>query len=184
MTADERINALLERAGCPVMVVKDIEDADCLGFLLAALRVIDTPMYGGSLCKFMKHLVDTIDQLEVALENALNERDHRLNTLRDAIYEDAVAHGLWDDMDNYIGVHVVVEEVKELIDAAADLSAAKYSGEDLEQYRQHFIEELADVVISSLSLAGRQKVDIDAAVRQKMEINKGRPWRHENEGGI
>ena len=108
-----------------------------------------------------------------------------LNTLRDAIYEDAVAHGLCDDMDDYIGaqVHVVVEEVKELIDAAADLSAAKYRGEDLEQYRQHFIEELADVVISSLSLAGRQGVDIEAAVRRKMEINKTRPWRHENEGG-
>ncbi|MBQ8620154.1 MAG: hypothetical protein IJ418_21970 [Clostridia bacterium] len=106
-----------------------------------------------------------------------------LNTLRDAIYQDAVAHGLWDDVNDYIGaqVHVVVEEVKELIDAAADLSAAKYRGEDIEQYRQHFIEELADVVISSLSLAGKQEVDIDAAVHWKMEINKTRPYKHEGE---
>ena len=82
MTADERINALLERAGCPVMVVKDIEDAECLGYLLPTLRVIDTPMYGGSYGKFMKHLVDTIDRLEVALENALNERDFAADTVR------------------------------------------------------------------------------------------------------
>jgi NTP pyrophosphatase (non-canonical NTP hydrolase) len=104
-----------------------------------------------------------------------------LNTLRDAIYEDAVAHGLWDDMDDLIGaqVSVVVSEVRELIDAAVDLSVAKDRGEDLEKYRKHFIEELADVVISSLSLAGKQEVDIDAAVRGKMEINKERPWRHE-----
>ena len=30
-----------------------------------------------------------------------------LNTLRDAIYQDAVAHGLWDDMDDLIGASFV-----------------------------------------------------------------------------
>lgn len=106
-----------------------------------------------------------------------------LNTLRDAIYEDAVAHGLWNDMDDLVcaQVYVVISEARELSDAAVRLSAAKDRGEDLEQYRQHFIEELADVVISSLSLAGKQDIDIDAAVRRKMEINKGRSFRHEGE---
>ena len=102
MTADERINALLERAGCPVMVVKDIEDAECLGYLLPTLRVIDTPMYGGSYGKFMKHLVDTVDRLEVALENALNERDLADDTVRNIVAldvapvvrcKDCVLHG-------------------------------------------------------------------------------------------
>ena len=118
--------------------------------------------------------------IDMAMQITLGSPTLSLNTLRNAIYEDAVAHGLWDDIDDDIPaqVHVVVEEVKELIDAAADLSAAKYRGEDLEQYRQHFIEELADVVISSLSLAGKQEIDIDAGVRRKMAINKTRPWRH------
>lgn len=108
-----------------------------------------------------------------------------LNTLRNAIYEDAVAHGLWDDMDDLVcaQVNVVASEVRELIDAAADLSAAIARGEDIEEYKRHFAEELADVVISSMSLAGKRDIDIDAEVRQKMAINKERPWRHENEGG-
>ena len=104
-----------------------------------------------------------------------------LNTLRDAIYEDAVAHGLWDDLDDLIcaQTNVVLSETRELIVAAVELAAAKDRGEDLEQYRQHFIDELADVVISSLSLAGKREIDIDAGVRKKMAINKTRTWRHE-----
>lgn len=38
-----------------------------------------------------------------------------------------------------------------------------------------------DEKISSMSLAGKREIDIDAEVRRKMEINKGRPWRHEGE---
>lgn len=42
----------------------------------------------------------------------------------------------------------------------------------------HFCEELADVIIMALSAAGYLGIDIDKAVRQKMEINRGREWRH------
>lgn len=40
------------------------------------------------------------------------------------------------------------------------------------------------MIIMSLSVAGKLGIDIDAAVRRKMKINKGRPWKHgkENEG--
>ena len=41
-----------------------------------------------------------------------------------------------------------------------------------------FCEELADAIIMSLSVAGKLGIDIDAAVRRKMEINKARPWKH------
>lgn len=36
-------------------------------------------------------------------------------------------------------------------------------------------DELADVIIASLSVAGKLGIDIDEAVRSKMEINKSRP---------
>lgn len=77
MTADERINALLERAGCPVMVVKS--DAP------------PTPE---------RHMADLIDRLEVALENALNERDFAADTVRHIVALDVapVVHARW--MDN------------------------------------------------------------------------------------
>ena len=126
------------------------------------------------------HFDDMIDFCVDHLEEAPSLS---LNTLRDAIYQDAVAHGLWDDMDGLIAAqtHVVVSEVRELLDAAVDLSEAIYRGYDIAKYKQHYAEELADVVISSMSLAGKREIDIDAEVRRKMEINKGRPWRHEGE---
>lgn len=36
----------------------------------------------------------------------------------------------------------------------------------------YYTEELADVIIMSLSVAGYLGIDIDKAVREKMEINK------------
>ena len=62
MTADERIEALLKRAGCPMMVVHTTEPTK-----------VSLPV---------DELVDTIDRLEAALENALNERDALMEDLR------------------------------------------------------------------------------------------------------
>lgn len=93
-----------------------------------------------------------------------------LNDLRDAIYGDAVAHGLWDLEERGLKMSIecqmlIENEVNELFDAA-------------HQGKERYTEELADVVIMSLSVAGKLGIDIDAAVRRKMEINKGRPWKH------
>lgn len=59
MTADERIEQLLKRAGCPMMVVHS-----------------DAP------ATEERHMAYLIDRLEVALENALNERDALMDDLR------------------------------------------------------------------------------------------------------
>lgn len=72
MTADERINALLERAGSPLMFVANPElhtvqsDAiyDTLEDCIEAIVKDRT-----------RGLYDTIDRLEIALHNVLNERD-------------------------------------------------------------------------------------------------------------
>ena len=45
----------------------------------------------------------------------------------------------------------------------------------------NYVDELADVIIASLSVAGKLGIDIDAQVRRKMEINKARPWKHGKE---
>lgn len=110
-----------------------------------------------------------------------------LNDLRDAIYEDAVAHGLWESTDYTVkecieaarqegepadqgemmrgwAMETIRREVNELEDASADA--------------EEYADELADVIISSLSVSGKLGIDIDAAVRRKMEINKARPWKH------
>jgi NTP pyrophosphatase (non-canonical NTP hydrolase) len=117
-----------------------------------------------------------------------------LNELRDEIYDDAVKHGLWDEMHvwkliatnedfrksgiadvityansdetrkNVIAALFISMEIRELIFATEDAD--------------HFREELADVIITALSAAGYLGIDIDKAVREKMEINRGREWRH------
>lgn len=101
-----------------------------------------------------------------------------LNDLRDAIYEDAVAHGLWDDEEDYMPtdcVYFIKDEVNELDCAAIDWE------DDIINDNSAFCDELADVIIMCLSVAGRLEIDIDAAVKRKMEINKGRPWKHGKE---
>lgn len=42
----------------------------------------------------------------------------------------------------------------------------------------NYAEELADVIIASLSVAGKLGIDIDAEVRRKMQKNKERTWKH------
>ena len=133
-------------------------------------------------CKWESHECPYVDEsscTSIIARNALahiNELEARtsLNTLRDAIYEDAVAHGLWEDEDGidwYQESHSMIEcEVDELYDAIED----RVNGHGDE----HFTEELADVIIMSMSVAGKLGIDIDAAVRRKMEINKARPWKH------
>ena len=89
-----------------------------------------------------------------------------LNTLRDAICDDAVAHGLWDEYYTSTEcVEFIRDEVIELEDAAMNWMNG-YSD------NSKFCEELADVIIMSLSVAGYIGIDIDAAVRRKIEINK------------
>ena len=117
------------------------------------------------------------------------EKRVSLNTLRDAIYEDAVAHGLWESTDYTVKCYM---ERANLFGFPSDRDAklralaaqvVYMEANELEQAEEadKYAEELADVIIASLSVAGKLGIDIDAAVRRKMEINKGRPWKHGKE---
>lgn len=101
---------------------------------------------------------------------------YNLNTLRDEIYQDAVAHGLWQENDDpTVCSWLIKGEASELDEAASDWADYGWNEEEPDET---FSEELADVIIMSLSVAGKLGIDIDAAVHRKMEINKARPWRH------
>lgn len=120
------------------------------------------------------------DALSDAVRYVNDAPEISLNTLRDEIYQDAVAHGLWEDY--HIGLSgdllddchdLIYDEVDELDNAIEDF----YNGHGIDR----FAEELADVVIMCFSVAGKLGIDIDAAIRRKMEINKGRAWKHGKE---
>lgn len=93
-----------------------------------------------------------------------------LNLLRDLVHGDAVAHGLWENESAYQCAERIGDEVDELINATC--------------YPRHYAEELADVIIMSLSVAGHLGIDIDAEVRRKMKINHDRPWKHDKYGRV
>lgn len=117
-----------------------------------------------------------------------------LNELRDEIYSDAVAHGLWDGdylwktlMSNdclrdsgILRIYKIANAEQETRRVHATLRVFLENQELLESVLEedHFAEELADVIITALSAAGYLGIDIDKAVRAKMEINRGREWRH------
>ena len=119
-----------------------------------------------------------------------------LNELRDEIYSDAVAHGLWDEdylLKTFVNsdalrdsgllqIYKIVNTEQEMRRVHATLRVFVENQElletVLEEEEDHFREELADVIITALSAAGYLDIDIDKTVREKMEINRGREWRH------
>lgn len=119
-----------------------------------------------------------------------------LNELRDEIYDDAVKHGLWDEDylrktlrsndvlrdSGILQIYKIVNTEQEMRRVHATLRVFLENQElletVLEEEEDHFTEELADVIITALSAAGYLGIDIDKAVRAKMEINRGREWRH------
>ena len=129
----------------------------------------------GNVKKWRSLMGDALAYIE-QLENHIS-----LNTLRDAIYGDAVANGLWDKYKYYPAtdcVDFIRDEVIELEYAAMNW---RNGYEENSELYPEFCHELADVIIMSLSVAGKLGIDIDAAVRRKMEINKARPWKHGKE---
>jgi len=115
-----------------------------------------------------------------------------LNILRDAVYKDAVEHGLWEDTEKFCReladesgpakredderYYRRVEAAKHVFFEADELLSAAE-----EDHWDDVQEELADVIIMALSTAGFLGIDVDEAVKAKMERNKTRPWKHEGE---
>jgi NTP pyrophosphatase (non-canonical NTP hydrolase) len=109
--------------------------------------------------------------------------DFNLNTLRDAIYADAVAHGLWEDADKFAKEFAEKESMEKFSKWYEAANLVFFESEEIltavEEYKyDSAIEELADTIIMCMSAAGYLGIDIDAAVKAKMEINKARPWKH------
>lgn len=94
-----------------------------------------------------------------------------LNILKWIVYRDALRHGLWpDDHSLNYAAMLVADEAEELVAEA---------GRDT--VTDAFCEELADVIIMCLSLAGRYRINIAMCVWRKIMKNRKRSWRHRDE---
>ena len=104
-----------------------------------------------------------------------------MNELIKAAYENSKAHGFWE------GVDPVKSIPEKLMLMVSELSEA------LEHYRNGysateiwptngkpdgFPVELADTVIRIADLCGALGIDLDEAIKRKMEYNISRPYKH------
>ena len=91
----------------------------------------------------------------------------RLNLWTELIHNNAKDKGFWDEERN-IGesLMLIVTEVAEAMEA--------HRNDD----RENFEEEIADVIIRTLDLCGGLGIDIEAAMRKKMQYNYTRPYKH------
>ena len=90
--AQERIDALIARAGGPMMVVRNTQESDEEKHedTLQALFDIGDYKNGGDLTVWIRELTDTIDRMEAALYNVINEREQLKRDLHSAVTYDWV----------------------------------------------------------------------------------------------
>jgi NTP pyrophosphatase (non-canonical NTP hydrolase) len=126
-----------------------------------------------------------------------------LNKLRDEIHQNAVEHGWWDEPRTFGEIIALCHsELSEALEAYRNGDeptkiyfpcthkhdfGCSYPACSPEKCR-HYPEsrnrpegipiELADCIIRILDYCGQEGIDIEEAVRLKMQYNKTRPYRH------
>ena len=151
-----------------------------------------------------KALHSAIESKHLALLEAQAERDkladyitanggmHDLNTLRDLIHENAVAHGWWDKPRSFAEVVALCHsELSEALEEDRSGKIMEYviAGKRIERNPENFLGrkpegvavEMADCLIRILDWFGKERLDVCAIVERKMEYNKGRPYKHGKE---
>lgn len=103
-----------------------------------------------------------------------------LNDLRDTVYEIAKAKGWWGlqvDVPHLVAAKLALihSEVSEALEEVRDGQMQTYV---IEGKPMGLPIELADVIIRVLDLAGALGIDMDAAIRLKIDYNKTRTHRH------
>lgn len=98
-----------------------------------------------------------------------------LNDLRDEIYADAVAHGLFEEFDK---ITDPVRKRRKLAMRIMEEAAEMYAAAD---DPEHYLEEAADVTLMTGDVCGYLGMDWHGAVMTKKEFNKQRPWKHGKE---
>lgn len=98
---------------------------------------------------------------------ALKQPAAGLNALAAECHAIAVSKGFWDGPRNQGEIVALIHsEASELLEA--------FRNDD----RANAAEEAADIIIRVLDMAGGFGMDLDGAVRAKMEKNRGRPYKH------
>lgn len=102
-----------------------------------------------------------------------------LNELTQQIHQNAVEHGWWDEPRTFGEIIALCHsELSEALEEYRNrrLPTEVYIGNNGKP--EGIPIELADAIIRILDYCGYAGIDIDAAISQKHEYNKSRPYRH------
>ena len=98
-----------------------------------------------------------------------------LREISHEVYQDAKTHGLYDDVNLCLGKRSVPFVRRRLCLLIREEVCEAYEGY---QDADNYAEELADIVIMTLSAAQHLGIDLAQQVERKMEINRKRPYKH------
>lgn len=112
-----------------------------------------------------------------------DEYSLRLNALAQECHQISRDHGFWDawtlaepDADgNRFNPRAISEK---LALVHSEVSEALEEYRKAEDWKATLPSELADVIIRAVELAAAFDLDIDGAVREKVEKNRSRPYLH------
>lgn len=109
----------------------------------------------------------TTEQAQIEILRELLRKTRSINDYVDEAYEIACSKG-WHDNTVEISTSLALihSEVSEALEA------------DRGGNTENFKEELADICIRVFDLCGSLDIDLEAAIRKKMEANKLRPYKH------
>ena len=140
------------------------------------LRRLIIPKNGGN--EEMKYKV--CDHCGAHLDNGEGAQTMTgINEVARQIHENAVDHGWWDEERGFPEVLALIHsEVSEALEEYRNgrLPTEVYTGNNGKP--EGIPIELADVIIRVLDYCGYAGIDIDAAISQKHEYNRTRPYRH------
>lgn len=95
-----------------------------------------------------------------------------VSSLCESLHENARDKGFWDDVNERDPRHLISLVGLIMSEGAEAIEAIR------KEDQENFEEELADIAIRVFDVAGGLRIDLGAAIVEKMTKNKNRPHKH------